>query len=473
MKYFALLLSFCFVFQIASAQENHQKYFPPTDTLVIKKLKIWSNQKFGLLMHWGTYSQWGIVESWSLCPEDEDWCKRRGPYANNYFEYKKQYENLQTTFNPKHFDPSKWSAAAASAGMKYVVFTTKHHDGFCMFDTKQTDYKVTDAKCPYSKNANADIAKQVFDAFRKQNFAVGAYFSKPDWHCADYWNPYFPPLDRNPNYDIKKYPEKWNRYKQFTFNQIEELMSNYGKMDILWLDGGWVRPDSLDTDKNAKIKNNQDVEMNKIATMARKHQPGLIVVDRDVPGENQNYLTPEQTIPDKPLPYPWETCMTMATSWSWVKNDQYKSSEKIIQTLAKIVSRGGNFLLNIAPNADGEWDSTAYIRLKEIGDWMKTNGEAIYNTHPVAPYQKDNFVFTQNGDCIYATYLKQNENDKLPESIELPAFSKQISKIEILGNLKAKVDFKKEKDFYSVKINGTEKLNPSVAWVLKIRLNKN
>ena len=461
-----------FTQQTFAQAENHQKYFPPTDSLVIKKLKTWSNQKFGLLLHWGTYSQWGIVESWSLCPEDEDWCKRRGQYANNYFEYKKQYENLQTTFNPKHFDASKWASAAALAGMKYVVFTTKHHDGFCMFDTKQTDYKITDAKCLYSKNAKADVAKEVFDAFRKQNFAVGAYFSKPDWHCADYWNSYFPPLDRNPNYDIKKYPEKWNRYKQFTFNQIEELMSNYGKMDILWLDGGWVRPDSLDTDKNAKIKNNQDVEMNKIASMAREHQPGLIVVDRDVPGVNQNYLTPEQTIPEKPLPYPWETCMTMATSWSWAKNDSYKSTEKIIQTLAKIVSRGGNFLLNIAPNADGEWDSTAYIRLKEIGDWMKTNGEAIYNTHPVAPYQKDNFVFTQNGDCIYAIYLKSNEKDKLPESIELPAFSKGFSKIEILGNSKTKVGFKKEKDFYSVKINGTEKLNSSVAWVIKIQTKK-
>ena len=142
MKNFIAVFLLVLFFQISFAQENHQKYFPPTDTLVMKKLKNWSNQKFGLLMHWGTYSQWGIVESWSLCPEDEDWCKRRGPYANNYFEYKKQYENLQTTFNPKHFDPSKWSAAAASAGMKYVVFTTKHHDGFCMFDTKQTDYKV-------------------------------------------------------------------------------------------------------------------------------------------------------------------------------------------------------------------------------------------------------------------------------------------------------------------------------------------
>ena len=116
MKHFILFFSLIIFTQQTFAQaENHQKYFPPTDSLVIKKLKTWSNQKFGLLLHWGTYSQWGIVESWSLCPEDEDWCKRRGQYANNYFEYKKQYENLQTTFNPKHFDASKWASAAALA----------------------------------------------------------------------------------------------------------------------------------------------------------------------------------------------------------------------------------------------------------------------------------------------------------------------------------------------------------------------
>ncbi len=223
----------------ARAQEHHlQKYYPPTDTLVQQKLATWGDMKFGLLMHWGPYSQWGIVESWSICPEDEGWCERRGPYAQNYFEYKKAYEGLQNTFNPVKFTPEKWASAARAAGMKYMVFTTKHHDGFAMFDTKYSDYKITSPNTPFHTNPRANIAKEVFDAFRKEGLWVGAYFSKPDWHSPYYWDPYFPPMDRNPNYDLERYPEKWDKFREYTTNQIEELVRDYGKMDLLWLDGG-------------------------------------------------------------------------------------------------------------------------------------------------------------------------------------------------------------------------------------------
>src|SRR5947209_12471935 len=170
------LNSFC---QQHNASKN---YIYPKDSLVSNKLHQWQDVKFGLLMHWGTYSEWGVVESWSICPEDEGWTQRKGQYADNYFDYVKAYENLQTTFNPTNFNPDKWAAAAKDAGMKYVVFTTKHHDGFCMFDTKQTDYKVTSSKCPFSTNAKSNIAKEVFNAFRADSFMIGAYFSKPDWH---------------------------------------------------------------------------------------------------------------------------------------------------------------------------------------------------------------------------------------------------------------------------------------------------
>ncbi len=286
----------------ANAQQHNysDKYVVPEDPLVQQKLAHWQDIKFGLMMHWGTYSEWGIVESWSICPEDEGWTQRKGPYASNYFDYVKAYENLQTTFNPTKFDPDKWAAAAKDAGMKYVVFTTKHHDGFCMFDTKQTDYKVTSPKTPFSKNPKANIAKEIFNSFRKDGFMIGAYFSKPDWHCPYYWWPYFPPKDRNVNYDPKKYPERWNDFKNYTYNQIQELMTGYGRIDILWLDGGWVRPKStIDTsvDWQRGITYNQDIDMPRIAKMARSHQPGLLVVDRTVSGKYENYVTPEQTIP--------------------------------------------------------------------------------------------------------------------------------------------------------------------------------
>lgn len=189
----------------ASAQQHNtsKDYTKPEDPLVQRKLENWQKQKFGLLMHWGTYSEWGIVESWSICPEDEGWCERKGPYKDNYFQYVTAYENLQKTFNPVNFDPDKWSAAAKNAGMKYVVFTTKHHDGFNMFDTKYSDYKVTDVKDPFSTNPKSNIANEVFKSFRKDGFMIGAYYSKPDWHSNDYWWRYFPPSSRNPSYDPK------------------------------------------------------------------------------------------------------------------------------------------------------------------------------------------------------------------------------------------------------------------------------
>ena len=191
-----LLTALCLFFIGGAVAQEHNasyQYLPPSDPLVQQKLAEWRKIKFGLLMHWGTYSQWGIVESWSICPEDEGWTQRRGPYAADWYGYLKAYENLQTSFNPVRFNPEAWAAAAKDAGMKYVVFTTKHHDGFAMFDTHQSDYKITDAKSPFANNPKANVAKEVFRAFREQGLMTGAYFSKPDWHSNDYWWKYFPP----------------------------------------------------------------------------------------------------------------------------------------------------------------------------------------------------------------------------------------------------------------------------------------
>ncbi|KAB7731584.1 alpha-L-fucosidase [Rudanella paleaurantiibacter] len=418
------------------SEQNHSKYVPPKDPLVQQKLSQWQDIKFGLLMHWGTYSQWGIVESWSLCPEDEGWCERRGPHAANWYEYKKAYENLQTTFNPTRFNPERWADAAKNAGMKYVVFTTKHHDGFCMFDSKQTDYKITSAKSPFSSNPRSNVTKEVFNAFRNQNFMVGAYFSKPDWNTPTYWDPYFPPKDRNVSYSPVRYPDRWQKFKDFTYNQIEELMTGYGKVDILWLDGGWVRPFStIDSTISWQktIPYDQDIDMARIARMGRSHQPGLLVVDRTVTGEFENYVTPEQSIPDQYMPIPWESCMTMGDSWSYIPKENFKSTRKLIHTLVDIVAKNGNLLLNIAPGPDGEWHEEAYSRLEEIGKWMTINGESIYGTKPVTPYRKEQWAFTGKGSSVYMTYLPK-EGETLPASLPLTDISMEKGKtVTMLG----------------------------------------
>ncbi|MBX2925058.1 MAG: alpha-L-fucosidase [Chitinophagaceae bacterium] len=431
------------------AFSQYKKYVKPTDAAVLNKLAQWQDMKFGLFMHWGTYSQWGIVESWSICPEDEGWTQRKGPYSQNYFEYVKAYENLQTTFNPVKFAPEKWVKAAKEAGMKYMIFTTKHHDGFSMFDTKETDYKITDSKTPFSSNPRSNVTKEIFNAFRKDGFAIGAYFSKPDWHSKDYWWPYFPPKDRNVNYDPKKYPQHWEAYKNFTYNQIKELMSEYGSVDILWLDGGWVRPlSTVDTtvEWQRTIKTDQDIDMKRIAEMARGYQPGLLIVDRTITGEYENYTTPEQEVPHELLPYPWESCITMGDSWSYVPNDHYKSAQKIVQMLISIVSRGGNLLLNIGPGPDGDWDPNAYTRLQQIGAWMKINGEAIHGSQPLAPYESGNIHYTQSkdGKKQYAFLLSEKEEFALPSQVTLKGVAAPAtSKISILGSgaaLKWKVE---------------------------------
>lgn len=290
-------------FSILFAQHSAHDYVPVTDPLVKQRLDHWQDLKFGLMMHWGPYCQWGVVESWSIC--SEDWITRN---MDDYEEYKRQYKNLQKTFNPTKFDPARWAKVAKAAGMKYVVFTTKHHDGFCMFDSKLTDYKITSEECPFHAHSKANITRAIFDAFRQEDFLIGAYFSKPDWSSQYYWWNYYATPDRHVNYDPAKFPERWQKFKDFTYRQIEELMTGYGNIDILWLDGAWVRPiDNMPKEFEdwAKKKNyNQDIDMATIANMAREHQPGLIVVDRWVSGEFENYLTPEQKIPDQPLNVP-------------------------------------------------------------------------------------------------------------------------------------------------------------------------
>lgn len=440
MKRIAIILFILFNLSGNFAQAQHdQKYYPPEEKAVLAKIEEWQGLKFGLLMHWGAYSQWGIVESWSICAEDEDWCRRDNP---DYNAYKKDYENLITTFNPIHFDPNKWAKAAKNAGMKYVVFTTKHHDGYTMFDSKFTDYKITGSISPFKDHPKANIAKEVFNAFRSEGLWAGAYFSKPDWHSEDYWWPNFATPDRNVNYDINKYPHRWENFVQFTHNQIMELVTDYGPLDILWFDGGWVaKMGDKELQRRINSENykfihfqNQDIRMDELVSKVRNITPDIIVVDRAVEGINQNYLTPENRVPEKYLPYPWESCIIAGGSWSWIRNPKYLTAKETIHMLVDIVSKGGNLLLNIAPGPDGNWDNEAYTLLEDIGKWMKVNGEAIYETKAFAPYKIGNICFTQKEDITYLFYLNEKEEQKIPAQIIVQSFQpKTNSKIKLLG----------------------------------------
>ncbi len=432
----------------ALQSQDRGAYVPETDSLVVRKLEQWQDLKFGLMLTWGPYSQWGVVESWSICGEDEPWCQRKG---QDYVQYKKDYEHLGKTFNPAKFDPEKWAEAARVAGIKYVVAMAKHHDGYCMFDTKTTGYRVTDTATAFSRDPRANILKGILGAFRKEGLWTGIYFSKPDWHSENYWWPYFPTPDRNVNYDIAKYPDRWRSFVKYTHTQIDELMTGYGPIDILWLDGGWVQP--MTHDEVVKEINrpdykfghiqSQDIDMPGLVREARAHQPGLIVVDRAVHGKYQNYLTPENTVPEKTLPYPWESCITATRSWSFTYHDTYKPARELVHLLVDVVSKGGNLLLNIGPEPDGTWQQEAYDRLREIGDWMKINGEAIYGSRPIAPYKEGKVCLTSGRDgSRYALYLADAGEDSPPSQIQIsalhPAPGTVVTMLGVKGELKWK-----------------------------------
>jgi alpha-L-fucosidase len=490
MKKYLIFLSLLCHLSIAFGQAvfEEERYVPETDPLVLEKLEQWQDIKFGLLMHWGAYSQWGIVESWSICPEDYGWCERKqGSAPGNYTDYKREYEGLKKTFNPVKFAPEKWAQAAKAAGMRYMVFTTKHHDGFSMFDSKYTDYKVTDEECPFSSHPKANITKEIFEAFRAEEMWVGAYFSKPDWHHEAYWDPYWPPFDRNVNYDPALYPEKWESFVQFTHNQLLELLTDYGDVDIIWLDGGWVKKrdqhnlDENYADKFAENKASngfikhrivsQDIRMDELVAKARKQQPGLIVVDRAVYGKNQNYLTPENRVPEKELPYPWESCIISGGGWSYTPDATYMSGREGIQMLVDIVAKGGNLLLNIAPSPEGEWQEGAFRLLGEFGAWMDVNSEGIYNSNTLPPFKENNICMTQQDDgTAYFFYLVETDEKTMPATLTVQAHQPaKGSKVTLLGYDKP-LEWSPAGTGFTVKIPKGLRENPPCAhaWTFKV-----
>lgn len=417
-KSFLSLFCFLLAFLPAFAQEHGDiveqadGYEWPTDPAVLQKLDDWQDLKFGVLMHWGLYCVPGIVESWSIC--NEDWITR--PEGSTYEGYKQWYWGLSEVFNPTKFDPAQWADVFSHAGMKYMIFTTKHHDGFCMFDSAYSDFGI--AHGAFASDPRRDVAKYVFDAFRDRDFMIGAYFSKPDWHHPGFWNPYYATPNRRPNYKVEMHPDWWESYVTYTKNQLTELTGGrYGKIDILWLDGGWVTGD--------------EVGLNEVLPEARRVSPGMICVDRVIKGPNENYQTPERSIPEVQVAHPWESCITLSNDWGWVPDAPYKSARKVIGLLTEVTAKGGCLVLGVGPTPEGLIEDRAIPILDEIGAWLGRCGEAIYGTRITPDYREGSLWFTasKDGKTHYAVYALADE-ETLPAEISwtghIPAGGKVV-----------------------------------------------
>jgi len=403
---------------------SEEQWVKPEDPLLLERLEWFKDQKLGLMMHWGPYSQLGLVESWALSDVDEEWSRNEVDWDIDAEELKRQYVDLNKTFNPLRFQPDLWADLAADNGFKYLNFTTKHHDGFCMWDTHTTDYRITGPDCPFHTHKYADITKQLFNAFRARGLGISAYFSKADWHSPYYWAPGMRPgttTSRGPTYDPKEYPWLWEKFVEFTHEQIMELMTNYGRIDVLWLDAGWVN-DYRD----------QNIRLGEVVEKARKIQPWLLSADRTVGGPYENLITPEQTLPERALHVPWESCITMGSAFSFRYEDNYKSVRQLIHLLVEIVAKGGNLALNVGPQPDGRISRTAISRIQGMGAWLKVHGEGIYGTRVCEPYSVGNVQFTQKDGKIYAFYLYKDENETVPEEIHLP-LRKEFGRIDLIG----------------------------------------
>jgi alpha-L-fucosidase len=333
----------------------------PAETPAQKEARLqwWTDARFGMFIHWGLYA----------LPARHEWVKKNERISDA--DYRKYFEQ----FNPDLYDPRDWARRAKQAGMKYAVITTKHHEGFSLFDSKVTDYKATNTP------AKRDLIKGWVEAFRAEGLKVGFYYSLLDWHHPSYT------IDRNhpqsaatdAEYDALNKGRDMAVYRQFVKDQVRELLTNYGRIDVIWLDY------SFPTGKQGKGR--ADWDSVNLLRMVRELQPHIIVNDRldllDVPG-GWDFRSPEQFKPREWVTMngqrvPWETCQTFSGSWGYYRDEtSWKSPAQLIELLIDSVSKGGNLLLNVGPTARGTFDARAQDRLAAIGQWMDVNGPSIY-----------------------------------------------------------------------------------------------
>ena len=349
-----------------------------TDTDEITRGEWFDRARFGMFIHWDHASQRGWEVSWPLVggvfslPESQQTTAA-------------EYHAQAATFDPTSYDPAALARQAKAAGMRYVVFTTRHHSGYAMFDTATTDHKVS--KSPHDAPSGRDIVRETFDAFRAEGIRIGVYYSLSDWHHPDYpaWTEEFQP------YRIGHSPpmptdEQADRFRADLMTQLRELLTDYGQIDLVWFDGGWERPEAW-------------WRSDEIESMIRTLQPDALINDR-LPGFG-DFETPEQFVPAIPPQGRWESCMTINGSWGHNPDDtNHKTARAIINNLCETAAKGGNLLLNISPQGDGTVPELQRERLDSVADWMSRHAAAIHDTVPgLEPWQFYGPT-TRSGDVV-------------------------------------------------------------------------
>ncbi len=312
------------------------------------------HDRFGLFIHWGTYA---------LAARHE-WVKSKEQMSNE--KYRKYFEH----FDPDLYDPEQWAEAAASAGMKYFVVTTKHHEGFCLWDSDLTDYKATNTP------VGRDLLAPMVEAFRARGLKVGFYHSLLDWHHPDYTVDQFHPMREDEDYIARDEERDLDHYVDYLHGQTRELLTRFGKVDIMWFDFS-VAPSERFPGKGKDVWRSEE-----LIEMVRDLQPGILINDRLQ--IDQDIKTPEQTVPREWVrvdgePVIWEACHTFSGSWGYYRDEEtWKSVDQLVRLLIECASKGGNLLLNVGPTGRGEFDHRALDRLAGVGRWMKRHSRSIY-----------------------------------------------------------------------------------------------
>jgi alpha-L-fucosidase len=361
-----------------STEENIMPQMPlptPGDT------SWFSHDRFGLFIHWGLYA----------LPARHEWIKSREQITEQ------DYDTYFKHFDPDLYDPGVWAREARNAGMKYFVVTTKHHDGFCLFDSKLTDYSASHT--PYGK----DLIKPMVDAFRAEEMKVGFYHSLIDWHHPEFPIDIFHPMRDRDDVEAINSKRNMNRYVEYLHGQSRELLTQYGKVDIMWFDFSYPNADY----RGLPGKGRHDWQSKRLYSMVRDAMPDVVLNDRMNLEEGWDIKTPEQYQPSEWLqvdgkPVLWEACQTFSGSWGYHRDEQtWKSTEPPPRREIDTVSKGGNLLLNVGPTGRGEFDARAIDRLRGMGRWMHHNSRSIYGCSASDYVAPSDCRYTQNGKRLY------------------------------------------------------------------------